>query len=59
MQTLRIRVRQESLLAHLAAKPAILHAREESSVVGPLKLVDPYAAGLQTAGDALGLREVF
>ena len=58
MQALGVGIRQQPLLAHLAAKPAVLHAGEVGAEVGPLVLVDPDPARLEPARDPLGLRQV-
>ncbi len=58
MQALGVGIRQQTLLAHLAAKPAVLHAGEVGAIVGPLKLVDPDTARVEPARDPLGLRQV-
>ena len=58
VKTLGVRVRQQSLFAHLTTEPAIFEAGEVSTKVGSLALVDPDTAGLQTAGNTLSLLKV-
>ena len=58
MQTLRIRIRQQPLLAHLPSESTILHTREEGPKVGSLKLVDPDTPRLETPGNPLRLCQI-
>lgn len=58
MQALGVRVGQQPLLAHLAAEPAVLDAREVGPRVGPLWLVDPDTTGLEPPGNALRLCQI-
>ncbi len=58
VQAFSVAVREQSLLSHLTSVSAIFHASEESTGIRPLKDVDPYTAGFQTARDTLGIGEV-